>query len=435
MTDYLWKEILTRTELANIIENYSQVVEEKDNDTGKAGCKQIFPRYHQLSVVKALLTDIRIHGVGRKYLIQHSAGSGKSNSIAWLAHQLVGLEADGTNVVDSVVVVTDRVNLDRQIKNTIKQFVQVSNTVAWAEHSADLRAAITGGKKIIITTVHKFPIILNDIGTAHKNRRFAIILDEAHSSQSGSMSAKMNMALGGDYDPDADIEDKINMLVEGRKMLTNASYFAFTATPKNKTLEMFGVPVLQSDGIVKHFPFHNYSMKQAIQEGFILDVLRYYTPVKSYYRLIKTLADDPRFDKKKAQKKLRGFVESDSFPISVKAEMIVEHFHEQVIAKGKIGGRARAMVVTAGIERAIDYYHAIRRCLEARKSPYKAIIAFSGDKEYGGESVNEASINGFPGGAIEKTFKTEPYRFWLWPTNSRPATTSRFCTPCMLIKF
>ena len=271
MTDYLWKETLTRTELANIIENYSQVVEEKDNNTGKAGCKQIFPRYHQLSVVKALLTDIRIHGVGRKYLIQHSAGSGKSNSIAWLAHQLVGLEADGTNVVDSVVVVTDRVNLDRQIKNTIKQFVQVSNTVAWAEHSADLRAAITSGKKIIITTVHKFPIILNDIGTAHKNRRFAIILDEAHSSQSGSMSAKMNMALGGDYDPDADIEDKINMLVEGRKMLTNASYFAFTATPKNNTFEMFGIPVPQSDGIVKHFPFHNYSMKQAIQEGFILD--------------------------------------------------------------------------------------------------------------------------------------------------------------------
>jgi len=411
MTDYLWKDILTKTELANIIENYAQVVEDKDNDTGKVSVKQIFPRYHQLSVVKALIADIRAHGVGQKYLIQHSAGSGKSNSIAWLSHQLVGVESNGANVVDSVIVVTDRVNLDRQIKNTIKQFMQVSNTVAWAEHSGDLRDAITSGKKIIITTVHKFPIILDDIGTAHKNRRFAIIIDEAHSSQSGSMSAQMNIALGGEYDPNADIEDKINMLVEGRKMLSNASYFAFTATPKNKTLEMFGVAVPQPDGIVKHFPFHNYSMKQAIQEGFILDVLLYYTPIKSYYKLIKTLADDPQFDKKRAQKKLRRFVESDSFPISVKAEMIVEHFHEQVIAKGKIGGQARAMVVTAGIDRAIDYYHAIKSCLEARRSPYKAIVAFSGDKEYGGENVNEASINGFPSNAIEKTFKKDPYRF------------------------
>ena len=411
MTDYLWKEILTKAELANIIENYAQAIEEKDPDTGKARYKQIFPRYHQLTVVKSLLADVLEKGMGQKYLIQHSAGSGKSNSIAWLAHQLVGLEVDGIPVVDSVVVVTDRVNLDRQIKNTIKQFVQVGNTVAWAEHSGDLRNAILGGKKIIITTVHKFPIILNDIGTAHKNHKFAIIIDEAHSSQSGRMSAQMNIALGGNYDPDADIEDKINMLVEGRKMLTNASYFAFTATPKNKTLEMFGVPVAQPDGTVKHYPFHNYSMKQAIQEGFILDVLRYYTPVQSYYRLIKTLSDDPQFDKKKAQKKLRKFVESDSFPMSVKAEMIVEHFHEQVIAKGKIGSKARAMVVTAGIERAIDYYHAIGRCLEARNSPYKAIVAFSGDKEYGGETVSEASINGFPSNAIEKTFKSDPYRF------------------------
>ncbi len=411
MTDYLWKETLTKLELANIIENYAQAIEEKDNDTGKVSYKQIFPRYHQLTVVKALLADVRQNGVGQKYLIQHSAGSGKSNSIAWLAHQLVGLEVDGQNVIDSVVVVTDRVNLDRQIKNTIRQFMQVSNTVAWAEHSADLKEAITGGKKIIITTVHKFPIILNDIGTAHKNRKFAIIIDEAHSSQSGSMSAQMNIALGGDYDPNDDVEDKINKLVEGRKMLKNASYFAFTATPKNKTLEMFGVPVPQADGTVKHVPFHNYSMKQAIQEGFILDVLRFYTPIQSYYKLIKTLADDPEFDKKKAQKKLRKFVESDSFPMSVKAEMIVEHFHEQVIAKGKIGGKARAMVVTAGIDRAIDYYYAIGRCLDARKSPYKAILAFSGDKERDGKQVNESSINGFPSNAIEKTFKSYPYRF------------------------
>jgi type I restriction enzyme R subunit len=411
MTDYLWKNILTKPELANIIENYAQVITEEDEGTGRKKERQIFPRYHQLAVVKKLLADFYKNGVGRRYLIQHSAGSGKSNSIAWLAHQLVGLEANGENVVDSVIVVTDRVNLDRQIKNTVKQFMQVSNTMAWAEHSGDLRDAITGGKKIIITTVHKFPLILNDIGTAHKNRKFAIIIDEAHSSQSGSLSAQMNIVLGGDYDPNDDVEDKINKLVEGRKMLSNASYFAFTATPKNKTLEMFGVPIPQDDGAVGHVPFHNYSMKQAIQEGFILDVLRFYTPIKSYYKLAKTVLDDPQFDKKKARKKLRKFVESNEYAINRKADIMVEHFHDQVIAKGKIGGKARAMVVTGGIERAIEYYHAINRCLEARKSPYKAIIAFSGDKEYGGAAVNEASINGFPSNAIERTFRRAPYRF------------------------
>nr|DAJ91367.1 MAG TPA: type I site-specific restriction-modification system protein [Caudoviricetes sp.] len=411
MTDYLWKQIFTKVELAGIIENYAQVVEKIDPDTKAKTYMQIFPRYHQLAVVKALLADVQENGVGQRYLIQHSAGSGKSNSIAWLAHQLVGLERDGLATVDSVIVVTDRVNLDKQIRDTIKQFMQVSNTVAWAEHSGDLRKAIAGGKKIIITTVHKFPFILEDVGTAHKGRSFAIIIDEAHSSQSGNMSASMNIALGGDYNPDDDTEDKINRLMEGRKMLTNASYFAFTATPKNKTLEMFGVPVPEPDGTVKHVPFHNYSMKQAIQEGFILDVLQYYTPIKSYYKLAKTITENPMFDKKKAQKRLRAFVESDQFALSTKANIIVEHFHEQVIAKAKIGNKARCMVVTASIERAIDYYYAITRCLAARKSPYKAIVAFSGEKDYDGKPLTEATVNGFPANQIEKIFKTEPYRF------------------------
>lgn len=411
MTDYLWKEILTKPELAGIIENYAQVTEEKDDDTGIVKYKQIFPRYHQLKVVKALLADVHKNGIGKKYLVQHSAGSGKSNSIAWLSHQLVGLEVDGKNVVNSVLVVTDRINLDKQIRNTIKQFMQVSNTVAWAFNSDELRKAITEGKKIIITTVHKFPFIIDEIGSAHKDRKFAIILDEAHSSQSGSMSAKMNLALGGDYDPDADIEDKINILVEGRKMLTNASYFAFTATPKNKTLEMFGVPVPQPDGTNKYYPFHTYSMKQAIGEGFILDVLRFYTPYNSYYKLTKTLEDDPKFDKERAQKKLRKFVESDSHTIGEKADIIVEHFHNQVIAKGKIGGAARAMVVTAGIERAIDYYYAIQSSLETRNSPYKAMIAFSGEKEFRGRILTESSVNNFPSSRIEKNFRTGTYRF------------------------
>lgn len=411
-TDYLWKYILTKAELSSIIENYAQVVEEVDEDTGKKKYKQVFPRYHQLSVVKALLAHAKANGSGHKYLIQHSAGSGKSNSIAWLAHQLVGLEQDGKTVFDSVIIVTDRINLDKQIKNTIKQFMQVSNTVGHAESSGDLKKLLADGKKIIITIVHKFPYILDDIGNEHKGSKFAIIIDEAHSSQSGSMSAKMNMVLSGEYENNEEdsVEDKILRLLEGRKMLKNASYFAFTATPKNKTLEMFGVPV-PNGHVVEHKPFHIYSMKQAIQEGFILDVLKYYTPIKSYYKLAKIVEDDPLFDKKKAQKKLRTFVESNSNAISQKAEIMANHFFQQVVARGKIGGKARAMVVTSSIERAIEYYYALQSCLKKRKSQYKAIIAFSGDKEFNGQILNEATINGFPSNQIEKKFKAEPYRF------------------------
>lgn len=418
MTDYFWKQILTKPMLAHIIENYAQVVEETDPDTKKKKYKQIFPRFHQLSVVESLLSDVRQNGVGQRYLIQHSAGSGKSNSIAWLAHQLVGLEqTDGNTIVDTVLVVTDRVILDKQIRDTIKQFMQVSNTVAWAEHSRDLRNAINGGKKIIITILHKFPEILDSIGSEHKGRTFAIIIDEAHSSQSGSMSAKMNIVLSGEYSGanEEDDEDRINHLIEerikGKRMLKNASYFAFTATPKNKTLEMFGVPYPEGDKI-KHRPFHVYTMKQAIQEGFILDVLKHYTPVDSYYKLIKTAQDDPMFDKNKAQKKLRYFVESNEFTISQKATLMVEHFHEQVVSKNKIGGKARAMVVTRGIKRCIEYYYAINKCLADRRSPYKAIIAFSGDCEFrNGTTLTSAGLNGFPDKAIEKVFRTDPYRF------------------------
>ena len=411
-TDYLWKEIFHKYELANIIENYAQVIEEIDEDTKKKTYKQVFPRYHQLAAVKALLKDAKEKGVGQKYLIQHSAGSGKSNSIAWTAHQLVGLEQNGKNIFDSVIVVTDRVNLDKQIKNTIKQFMQVSNTVGHAERSGDLRDFIKDGKRIIITTVHKFPFILDEMGNEHKGNNFAIIIDEAHSSQSGSMSAKMNMALSGDYtnDEEESTEDKIIKMMEGRKMLRNASYFAFTATPKNKTLEMFGIPVPDGDK-VKHIPFHNYSMKQAIQEGFILDVLKYYTPIESFYKIAKVVEDDPLFDKKKAQKKLRAYVESEPYAIEEKAKIMVNHFHDQVIAKGKIGGKARAMVVTSSIERAIEYYYAINKCLAERKSQFKAIVAFSGEKEYDGKKLTEAIINGFPSNQIEKEFKKEPYRF------------------------
>ncbi|MHB8707532.1 MAG: type I restriction endonuclease subunit R [Desulfuromonadales bacterium] len=411
-TDYLWRDVLTREGLTDIIENYAQVVEKKDEKTGKKKSEQIFPRYHQLDVVHKLLADARQRGAGRRYLIQHSAGSGKSNSIAWLSHQLVGLEKDATAIFASVIVVTDRKVLDRQIRDTIKQFAQVAATVGHAEDSADLRKFIADGKKIIITTVQKFPFVLDAIGNEHRGRTFAIIIDEAHSSQGGRTAAQMNIALaenGGEGEEET-VEDTINRLMESRKMLPNASYFAFTATPKNKTLEVFGEPVPAADKI-QHLPFHSYTMKQAIEERFIEDVLRCYTPINSYYKLTKTIEDDPAFDVRKARKKLRRYVESHEHAIRLKAEIMVDHFHEQVLAKHKIGGQARAMVVTSGIHRAIQYYHAFKAYLRERGSNYAPIVAFSGEHEWEGLNVTEASLNGFPSNLIVEKVQEDPYRF------------------------
>ena len=411
--DYLWREVLPRESLTNILENYAQVVESKDEKTGKKKQTQIWPRYHQLDVVRRLLADARIHGVGQRYLIQHSAGSGKSNSIAWLAHQLIGLEKDSAPVFDSIIVVTDRLILDRQIRDTIKQYSQVSATIGHADRSGDLRRFIESGKKIIISTIQKFPFILDEIGNQQRGRHFAIIIDEAHSSQGGRTGAAMAQALSeaGAEEEEETFEDQINRLMESRKLLPNASYFAFTATPKNKTLEIFGAPNPQADGKVSHHAFHSYTMKQAIQEGFILDVLAHYMPVQSYYKLAKTVEEDPEFDVNKAQKKLRRFVESSDHAIGLKAQIMVDHFHDQVLAQNKIGGQARAMVVTNGIERAIQYYHAIRDYLQERKSRYRAIVAFSGEHEFGGEKVTEASLNGFPSAQIAGQFQEDPYRF------------------------
>ena len=411
-TDYLWREILTPRGLTDILENYVQVVVEKEQRTGRKSQKQIFPRYHQLDLVRALLDDARRRGAGKRYLIQHSAGSGKSNSIAWLAHQLIGLQQEGKSIFDSIIVVTDRRVLDRQIKNTIKQFAQVSATVGHADYSRDLRKYLAEGKKIIITTVQKFPVVMKEIGDDHRGRTFAIIIDEAHSSQGGRTSAKMNIVLSrqGQENDDETIEDKINRIMESRKMLSNASYFAFTATPKNKTLEIFGEPFMEEES-VRHRPFHSYTMKQAIQEGFILDVLKNYVPVNSYYRLMKKVEDDPEFDVKKAQKKLRRYVEQNDHAIRMKAEIMVDHFHDQVLAKNKIGGKAKAMVIAGGIRLAIEYFHAIKGYLEERKSPWKAIVAFSGEHDYGGQKVTEASLNEFPSNMIPERFREDPYRF------------------------
>lgn len=410
-TAYLWENILKKESLSDIIENYAQVVKKKDEKTGKEKISVVWPRYHQLEVVRKLLAETRANGVGNRYLIQHSAGSGKSNSITWLAYQLVGL-LDGTEpLMDSVIVVTDRVNLDKQIRDNIAAFKRLSNLVAWADSAETLRQNLESGKKIIITIVHKFPFILETIGSEMKHKRFGIIIDEAHSSQNGSMSAKMNIALSGNAGENGeDLEDKLNAIIEGRKMVKNANYYAFTATPKNKTLQMFGTPFEQPEGEIGHRPFHEYTMKQAIEEGFIMDVLKHYTTYNSYYKIVKAIESDPEFEKKQAQKKLRAFVESQPETIQQKASIIVEHFHTQVIDKGKMGGQARAMVVTSSILRAIEFYYEISRLLEERKSPYKAIVAFSGSKNYGGKDVTEADINGFPSKDIEDNMERDPYR-------------------------
>ena len=411
-TDYLWRQVLSRDSLTNIIENYAQVVESKDQKTASKKRTQIWPRYHQLEVVRRLLADASANGAGTTYLIQHSAGSGKSNSIAWLAHQLIGLEREGETIFDSVIVVTDRRLLDQQIRDTIKQYAQVGSVVGHASTSANLRGLLQAGKRIVITTVQKFPFILKAIGDEHRGRRFAIIIDEAHSSQGGRTSAAVSMALsanGSGEDEDETTEDQINRLMESKRLLKNASYFAFTATPKNKTLEIFGTKD-PDHSEAKHRPFHAYTMKQAIQEGFIIDVVSNYTPVDSYYRLVKTVKGDPEFDTKRAGKKLRRYVEDHDHAIRLKAEIMVDHFHEQVAGQ-RIGGQARAMVVTSSIRRAVSYYSAIRDYLVERKSPYKAIVAFSGEHEFGDGKVTESSMNGFSSSQIAATFQKDPYRF------------------------
>ena len=403
-TAYLWEEILTPEGLTDVLENYAQ----------KANNRQIWPRYHQLDVVRKLLVDAQGKGAGQKYLIQHSAGSGKSNSIAWVARQLIGTEHEGKPAFDSIIVITDRRVLDRQINGTIRQFTQVASTVGHADKSGDLRRFIEEGKKIIITTVQKFPFILDDIGNDHRDRRFAIIIDEAHSSQGGKAAGAVAQALGeGNVDEEEDqdtFEDQINRIIESRRLLSNASYLAFTATPKNKTLELFGTPDPQPDGTVKHLPFHNYTMKQAIEEGFIMDVLTYYTPIRRYFNLVKSIDDNPQFDSKRAQRKLRQYVENHEYAIAQKAAIIVDHFNDSVFAPKKMGGQARAMVVVDGVDRAIRYYNAIGELLHQRELPFRALIAFSGSRKLDDQEVSEALLNGFPESSTADRFQEDPYR-------------------------
>lgn len=414
-TAYFWQDILKRESIANIIQHFVRF----DGGQNDALSKKtlFFPRYHQLDVVRRLLKDTAQNGAGKTYLIQHSAGSGKSNSITWLAYQLIeaypenevvaGNKPVNQPLFDSVIVVTDRRLLDKQLRDNIKEFSEVKNIVAPAYKSSDLKSALENGKRIIITTIQKFPFIIDGIADM-SNKQFAVIIDEAHSSQSGTSADKLNEAIGNKGD-EADSEDYQDMMLQAmhaRKMTQNASYFAFTATPKNATLEKFGVK--QEDGSFK--PFHLYSMKQAIEEGFILDVLANYTTYKSYYELEKSIEDNPLFDTSKAQKKLKAYVEKHQQTIGTKAEIMLDHFTSAVVNQKKLNGKAKAMVVTQSIESAIRYYQALSQLLAKRGNPFKIVIAFSGEKEMGGIKYTEAQMNGFSESETKDKFDEDEYR-------------------------
>lgn len=402
-TSYLWENIFSRASIANIIQHF---VRFDGKETDPMAKKTLyFPRYHQLDVVRRLIADASSKGVGQTYLIQHSAGSGKSNSITWAAYQLIeaypetdtvpGSKGVSNPLFDSVIVVTDRRLLDKQLRENIKEFSEVKNIVAPAYSSAELRASLESGKKIIITTIQKFPFIVDGIADL-SDKRFAVIIDEAHSSQSGTAAGKMNQAMGNNNEEEeseeGDPQDKVLEAMRSRKMRGNASYLAFTATPKNNTLEKFGVK--QLDG--KFIPFHLYSMKQAIEEGFILDVLANYTTIKSYYEIEKSISENPLFDTVKAQKKLRQFVEQNKQTIETKAEIMLDHFVTSIVNTKKLKGKAKAMVASQSIESAIHYYFALKKFLEEMGSPFKIAIAFSGSKKIKGIEYTEDIINNFP---------------------------------------
>ena len=426
-TAYLWEDILRTDVIADIIQNYvlfdygEAKTQKKVPHIMKNAKKLIFPRFHQLDVVNCLVNDVAELGVGKRYVIEHSAGSGKSNSLTWLAFKLIKTCANSMDAVraksldtplfDTVVVVTDRRILDRQITDNIGAFAQSKKIFAHAETSQQLKEAIEAGKRIVITTIQKFPFICHSINDV-SDKNFAIIIDEAHSSQSGVSADAVNIAMEkevhyGSGKGELDTEQMVELLMDDRKMSKNCSYFAFTATPKRETFERF-TDSKSADG--KFHPFHLYSMKQAIEEGFILDVLRNYSTYKSYYEITKSIEENPEFGKAKAQKLLRKVVERNPRTIAEKAETMLAHFDANIFRTHKLKGKAKAMVVTKDIECAIRYYHAMQSLMEKAKIPYGILIAFSGEKTVDGIPYTEAQLNGFSDTETAERFETDDYR-------------------------
>ncbi len=412
-TTYLWKKILVKDSLMDILGRFLHLQKEE----------MIFPRFHQLECVRSLIDDAKVAGAGKNYLIQHSAGSGKSNSIAWLSYHLSSLHTDkNERVFNSVIVVTDRRVLDDQLQDTIYQFPHEPGVVQKIDkNSNQLANVLKAGSNIIITTLQKFPFVLEKVETL-PSRKYAVIVDEAHSSQSGEAAKKLKEVLSAktleeaekkeaDKSNDIDIEDEIRKEMRLRGQQQNLSFFAFTATPKPETIEVFGTK--GSDGIPK--PFHLYSMKQAIEEGFIHDVLRNYTTYKTFYRLSKSIEANPEVDKLKAVKAIARFVSLHPHNLSQKTEVIIEHFRQK--SAHKMGGAAKAMLVTRSRLHAVRYKQEFDRYLEENQyTDIKVLVAFSGkvtdpdikDKEY-----SETEMNGFPEKEMPERFGSLEYQLLL----------------------
>ena len=430
-TSYLWDKlpngnagVWTKDSFMDIIGKFLHLSVEEFEMNGKVKKKEtiIFPRFHQMQVVRKATEDARHHGAGKNYLIQHSAGSGKSNSIAWLSYRLSSLHDDkNARIFDSVIVITDRKVLDSQLQNTIYQFEHKEGVVQKIDkNSQQLADALTAGSNIIITTLQKFPFILEKIGEIPA-RKYAVIIDEAHSSQGGEATKKMKEVLSSKSLEDAekdeaytgleeDAEDEIRKSMLARGKQDNLSFFGFTATPKPKTIEVFGTK--GSNG--KPEPFHLYSMKQAIEEGFILDVLKNYTTYKTYFKLSKEIEDDPKVNKKKASRAIGRFMSLHPHNLAQKTEVMVEHFR-QVVSK-KIGGKAKAMVVSSSRLHAVRYKEEFDKYIaEKGYNDIKTIVAFSGKVIYDNapEGITEVELNGFAEKMLPKKFASSEYQLLL----------------------
>ena len=414
-TAYLWEEVLSRDSLMDIVARFLHIQVEEKKVGNKVIKKEtmVFPRYHQLECVRELVQTAKIEGAGHNYLVQHSAGSGKSNSIAWLAHRLASLhDAKDEKVFSSVVVITDRVVLDQQLQNTIYQFEHKAGVVRKIDiDSSQLAEALTTGTPVIITTLQKFPFVIDKVGGDIHIRRYAVIVDEAHSSMGGETAAEMKGVLSAASSDDEDEpsthpdqEDEIIKAMGKRGRQPNLSFFAFTATPKYKTLEIFGRP--GADGLPE--PFHLYSMRQAIEEGFILDVLEHYTTYKTYYRIVKSIEDDPELDKRKAAVALARFVSLHPHNIAQKTEVIIEHFRSH--SKHKIGGLAKAMVVARSRLHAVRYKMSFDDYIRAKGySDIRTLVAFSGTVSDGVAQYTEVGFNHFGEKELPEKFALPDY--------------------------
>ncbi|MFD1589278.1 DEAD/DEAH box helicase family protein [Halorientalis brevis] len=411
-TSYFWKYLLSPDSVLDIVQNFITEFRERD-DQGDLTDEEflVFPRYHQLQAVRRSIVDAEQNGPGERYLIQHSAGSGKTFTISWLGHQLAEIHNEENEpVFDSVIVISDRRVLDDQLQHHMQQFSQVEGVVANVEdNSQELKGALESGEKIIVTTIHKFDYIVEEMDDL-SDRNFAVLIDEAHSSQTGELKDSQTRALseesameGDEDEEEMSVQDRLNQDMEGRGVLSNVSSFAFTATPKEKTLEMFGEKT--EDGGYEAFSL--YSMRQAIEEGFILDVLQNYTTYEDYFNLLKTIEDNPEFEESKAKRLLKSFVDSHDLVISKKTEIIVEHFVEEVMYR--VNGKAKAMVVTGSREQVVKYKRAFDEYLSDNNYNFEALAAFS-DFKYEGEKLTEKHVNQDLDTKVEDRFEEDDAR-------------------------